>query len=125
MHLHPRPAALDPVLAGTPLAVTRYLETGGVGQQTGVLAGPKGREGLGTRTWECLCGASHDRDVNAAINIAMAGLVGVEERVTAARLLREAKAAKAQERKTKLAVNKAAKAAAAGHGRPVEGSLTA
>ena len=54
----------------------------------------------------------------------MAGLVGVEERVTAARLLREAKAAKAQERKTKLAVNKAAKAAAAGHGRPVEGNTT-
>ena len=44
--------------------------------------------------------------------------------VTAARLLREAKAAKAQERKTKLAVNKAAKAAAAGHGRPVEGNTT-
>ena len=59
--------------------------------------------------------------MNAAINIAMAGLVGVEERVTAARLLREAKAAKALERKTKLAVNKAAKAAAAGHGRPAEG----
>ncbi len=58
------------------------------------------------------------------VNIAMAGLVGVEERVTAARLLREAKAAKAQERKTKLAVNKAAKAAAAGYGRPVEGNLT-
>ncbi len=54
----------------------------------------------------------------------MAGLVGVEERVTAARLLREAKAAKAQERKTKLAVNKAAKAAAAGYGRPVEGNTT-
>ena len=90
----------------------------------GARTGPKGREGLGTRLWECPCGASHDRDVNAAINIAMAGLVGVEERVTAARLLREAKAAKAQERKTKLAVNKAAKAAAAGHGRPVEGNTT-
>jgi hypothetical protein len=62
--------------------------------------------------------------VNAAINIAMAGLVGVEDRVTAARLLREVKATKAQERKTKLATNKAAKAAAAGHGRPVEGNLT-
>ena len=42
MHLYPRPAALDPVLAGIPLAVTRYLETGGVDKQTGVLAGPKG-----------------------------------------------------------------------------------
>ena len=36
-------------------------------------------------------------------------------------LERDAKQAKALERKTKLAVNKAAKAAAAGHGRPVEG----
>ena len=60
----------------------------------GARTGPKGREGLGTRAWECPCGASHDRDVNAAINIAMAGLVGVEERVTTARLLREAKAVK-------------------------------
>ncbi len=90
----------------------------------GARTGPKGQDGLAIRAWECPCGAAHDRDVNAAINIAMAGLVGVEDRVTAARLLREAKAAKAQERKTKLAVNKAAKAAAAGYGRPVEGNLT-
>ena len=47
--------------------------------------------------------------------------VGVEARVSAARLERDAKQAKALERKTKLAVSKAAKVAAAGHGRPAEG----
>jgi putative transposase len=36
--------------------------------------GPKGREGLGIRGWQCsLCGAIHDRDVNAAQNILAAG----------------------------------------------------
>ncbi len=44
MHLHPRPAALDAMLAGVPFPVTRHFETGGVDQQTGVLAGPKGWE---------------------------------------------------------------------------------
>ncbi len=50
----------------------------------------------------------------------------MEARVSAVRLERDAKQAKALERKTKLAVNKTAKAVcrlvvAAGHGRPVEG----
>jgi hypothetical protein len=44
MHLNPRPAALDTMLAGVPLAITRYLETRGIDQQAGVFAGPKGRE---------------------------------------------------------------------------------
>jgi IS605 OrfB family transposase len=36
--------------------------------------GPKGREGLGIRGWQCgVCGAIHDRDVNAAQNILAAG----------------------------------------------------
>lgn len=36
----------------------------------GIVGGPKGRKGLGVRTWICGdCGASHDRDHNAAINI--------------------------------------------------------
>jgi putative transposase len=36
--------------------------------------GPQGREGLGIRGWQCrLCGAIHDRDVNAAHNILAAG----------------------------------------------------
>jgi ribosomal protein L37AE/L43A len=36
--------------------------------------GPQGREGLGIREWQCsVCGAIHDRDVNAAHNILAAG----------------------------------------------------
>lgn len=36
---------------------------------------PKGRASLGIRRWECSdCGASHDRDMNAARNILLAGL---------------------------------------------------
>ncbi|MGL5935433.1 MAG: RNA-guided endonuclease InsQ/TnpB family protein, partial [Cetobacterium sp.] len=35
---------------------------------------PKGRAGLGIREWTCVeCGATHDRDVNAAKNILAAG----------------------------------------------------
>jgi putative transposase len=37
-------------------------------------AGPKGREGLGIRGWQCgVCGSIHDRDVNAGHNILAAG----------------------------------------------------
>lgn len=35
----------------------------------GAIVGPKGRAGLSVRVWTCsVCGSSHDRDVNAAIN---------------------------------------------------------
>jgi putative transposase len=41
----------------------------------GVIGGPKGIAGLGVRQWDCSeCGASHDRDVNAARNILIAAL---------------------------------------------------
>jgi putative transposase len=44
----------------------------------GVIAGPKGRAGLNKRMWQCDCGAIHDRDVNAAINIRARGLASLE-----------------------------------------------
>jgi IS605 OrfB family transposase len=42
--------------------------------ECGALSGPKGQKGLRIRQWECSdCGASHDRDVNAARNILRVG----------------------------------------------------
>lgn len=39
----------------------------------GSLSGPRGVNGLSVRAWICECGASHDRDVNAALNIKLRG----------------------------------------------------
>ncbi|MCH7233165.1 transposase, partial [Glycomyces sp. L485] len=39
----------------------------------GVLDGPSGLAGLKVRTWACGCGAVHDRDQNAEINIRREG----------------------------------------------------
>ena len=38
------------------------------------LTGPRGLSGLKVRNWTCSCGATHDRDVNAAINTLIAGI---------------------------------------------------
>lgn len=45
----------------------------------GSVEGPKGVAGLGIRRWTCSCGAEHDRDVNAARNIARRGLATLAE----------------------------------------------
>jgi putative transposase len=48
--------------------------------------GPKGRQGLGMRGWQCpVCGAIHDRDVNAAHNILAAGHRRLAEEILAPR----------------------------------------
>jgi putative transposase len=40
----------------------------------GALSGPKGREQLHVRVWTCTeCGAGHDRDANAEINLRAEG----------------------------------------------------
>ena len=41
--------------------------------QCASIEGPKGLKGLGIRQWTCSCAAVHDRDVNAARNIAARG----------------------------------------------------
>lgn len=46
--------------------------------QCGSIEGPKGVAGLGVRQWQCSCGSQNDRDVNAAKNIARAGLCTLE-----------------------------------------------
>ena len=46
--------------------------------QCASIEGPRGLSGLGIRHWTCSCGAVHDRDVNAARNIAARGLASLE-----------------------------------------------
>jgi IS605 OrfB family transposase len=77
----------------------------------GSIEGPKGLAGLGVREWTCSCGAHHDRDVNAALNIRATGLAK----------LAISKAAEAKACET--ALNKVSQDAEAGHGLPVEGIL--
>lgn len=47
--------------------------------QCASIEGPKGLSGLGIRQWTCSCAAVHDRDVNAAKNIAARGLARLAE----------------------------------------------
>lgn len=47
--------------------------------QCGSVEGPKGVAEIGIRQWRCSCGAEHDRDTNAALNIARRGLTALAE----------------------------------------------
>ena len=47
----------------------------------GALTGPQGLRGLSVRVWACACGATHDRDVNAAVNTLKFGAALAHESV--------------------------------------------
>lgn len=49
--------------------IDRFFPSTRLCSACGVLAGPSGLKGLAVREWECGCGAVHDRDVNAEVNI--------------------------------------------------------
>jgi IS605 OrfB family transposase len=60
--------------AGVPVAVVDERFTTQDCSACGTRCGPKGAEGLAVRQWVCgECGTVHDRDVNAALNIARLG----------------------------------------------------
>ncbi len=59
---------------GRVIEVSEYL-TSQTCSSCGIVppSSPKGLKGLGIREWVCSCGALHDRDINAAINILRLG----------------------------------------------------
>jgi len=60
--------------AGVAFAEVDESYTTLVCSECNALGGPKGREELGVRQWVCgECGSIHDRDLNAAVNIARIG----------------------------------------------------
>lgn len=65
--------------------VDRYFPSTRLCSSCGALTGPKGLEGLKIRVWACGCGAVHDRDRNAEINIRREGqrLLAEQHQVTA------------------------------------------
>jgi IS605 OrfB family transposase len=82
----------------------------------GERSGPKGLEGLGVRQWTCVhCLTSHDRDVNAAINIRNRGLEWLQKEFSATG---ETKVGEAVASKDSGAHSPMA---APGHGRPTVG----
>lgn len=57
------------------LTVDRYFPSTRMCSACAGLTGPRGLQGLAVRRWQCSdCGATHERDVNAAKNIKAAGL---------------------------------------------------
>lgn len=53
--------------------VDRFFPSTRLCSACGALTGPKGLEGLSIREWRCGCGAVHDRDQNAEVNIRREG----------------------------------------------------
>ncbi|MFE3180203.1 zinc ribbon domain-containing protein [Streptomyces violascens] len=53
--------------------VSRWFPSTQMCSVCGSIEGPKGLEGLKIRNWICSCGAAHDRDENAELNIRREG----------------------------------------------------
>nr|WP_211228610.1 RNA-guided endonuclease TnpB family protein [Glycomyces tenuis] len=53
--------------------IDRFFPSTQLCSACGSLSGPKGLAGLKIRLWQCGCGAVHDRDVNAELNIRREG----------------------------------------------------
>ncbi len=67
--------------------VDRFLPSTRLCSVCGALTGPTGLSGLKVRTWACGCGARHDRDANAEVNIRREGRrLAVEQGLFAAGL---------------------------------------
>ncbi|WP_199035778.1 RNA-guided endonuclease InsQ/TnpB family protein [Glycomyces salinus] len=64
--------------------VDRFFPSTRLCSSCGSLTGPRGMEGLSVREWACGCGAVHDRDGNAEINIRREGQRLVREHMVAA-----------------------------------------
>ncbi len=60
--------------AGRCVQIVSERNTSRTCSSCGALTGPQGVNGLRIRAWTCMgCGVTHDRDVNASLNIRLAG----------------------------------------------------
>jgi hypothetical protein len=68
-------AVLGAMRGGRIVIADRFYPSTQICWCCGCLTGPKGREGLSVERWVCSqCGAEHERDANAAINLRKPGL---------------------------------------------------
>jgi hypothetical protein len=61
---------LSPMRGGRIMIADRFYPSTQICSRCGCLTGPKGREDMHVEHWICSeCGAEHERDANAAINL--------------------------------------------------------
>ena len=64
---------------GRIVVADRFFPSTQICSRCGCLTGPKGREQLGVERWVCIeCGARHERDANAAVNLRKLGTASAE-----------------------------------------------
>lgn len=74
----------------TLIKVNQFFASTQICSQCGEKNGPKGYMGLGTRQWECPhCGKTHDRAVNAAVNVMNEGFRLLQEELEEDNISRE------------------------------------